>query len=56
MKYLCVFYGCSVPVLIRKAAEHRHFVGETYVHGLMDGEAIQQSLEGTIPERLFILR
>ena len=53
---VCVLYGCSVPVVIRKYGRNHRFVGESYVHGLMNGAAVQQFLEGTIQEREFILR
>lgn len=45
---VCVFYGCSVAVVIRKYGRNHRFVGESYVHGLMNGAAVQQFLEGTI--------
>ena len=53
---LCVLYGCTVPVLIRKHAEYHQFVGESYIHGLMDGAAIEQFRGGTIEERDFVLK
>ena len=31
-----------VPVVLRRVLEHYVFVGECYVHGLMDGEEMQQ--------------
>ncbi|MCJ1390761.1 hypothetical protein MMC18_003622 [Xylographa bjoerkii] len=41
---ICILYGCSVPVILR---EHRtqtatffEFIGESYVHGMMDGQAM----------------
>lgn len=37
---ICVLYGCSVPVVLRKVGGHYVFIGECYVHGLMDGEAL----------------
>ncbi|KAF3189878.1 hypothetical protein TWF788_009865 [Orbilia oligospora] len=40
---VCIIYGCSVPVILREetADEPRYIViGESYVHGKMDGEAI----------------
>ena len=40
---VCIFYGCSVPVLIRPADDGFTFIGECYVHGMMDGEAIPTS-------------
>ncbi|PMD49009.1 hypothetical protein L207DRAFT_477718 [Hyaloscypha variabilis F] len=43
---ICVLYGCSVPVLLRPVKEEERvvawlLVGECYVHGIMDGEAIE---------------
>jgi hypothetical protein len=42
--YLCVLYGCSVPVVLRKHLfGDKHcweLIGEAYVEGLMDGEGI----------------
>jgi hypothetical protein len=39
---VCILFGCSVPVVLRKAAgEDRYiFIGECYVHGVMDGESL----------------
>ena len=37
---VCILRGCSVPVLLRRRsyADVYEFVGECYVHGMMDGE------------------
>lgn len=39
---VCIIFGCSVPVVLRKDKEGKcyQFIGECYVHGMMDGEAI----------------
>ena len=40
---VCILYGCSVPVVLRPDADGGKWwqlVGECYVHGMMDGEAI----------------
>lgn len=42
---LCILYGCSVPVVLRKQWRgsiqyHWQLFGEAYVHGFMDGERI----------------
>ncbi|TVY71201.1 Heterokaryon incompatibility protein 6 OR allele [Lachnellula suecica] len=38
---ICILFGCSVPVLLRRVENGQHIlVGECYVHGMMDGEAI----------------
>jgi hypothetical protein len=43
---ICVLYGCSVPVVLRKQPRefNRPFwelIGEAYVHGFMDGEGLR---------------
>lgn len=52
---VCVLRGCSVPVLLRKEDDYHVFVGESYVHCLMDGEAMQQVARGTLQEEDFLL-
>ena len=40
---VCILFGCSVPVVLRQSPEDDDkytFMGECYVHGMMDGEAI----------------
>ncbi|CAJ2500462.1 Uu.00g033150.m01.CDS01 [Anthostomella pinea] len=40
---ICILYGCSVPCILRPKANGNvlfQFIGEAYVHGRMDGEAI----------------
>jgi hypothetical protein len=38
---ICILFGCSVPVVLRKVADDKyHFIGECYVHGVMDGESL----------------
>ncbi|KAF4465746.1 ankyrin and het domain [Fusarium albosuccineum] len=46
--FICILYGCSVPVVLRETPDKRQmiFVGEAYVHGKMDGEAMED-----IPDR-----
>jgi hypothetical protein len=39
-----VLLGCSVPVLIRNVGENAIFVGETYFHGVMDGELMENGV------------
>lgn len=39
----CILFGCSVPVILRPhPGQEKHFtlVGESYIHGLMEGEAL----------------
>ena len=43
---ICVFLGGSVPFVIRRtASRHYSLVGECYVHGLMDGKALDMVLD-----------
>lgn len=38
---ICIFLGGRVPFVIRPKADGQYqFIGECYVHGLMDGEAM----------------
>ena len=46
---VCILYGCSVPVVLRKETglemagkDTWRLVGEAYVHGIMDGETISR--------------
>jgi hypothetical protein len=42
---ICIIYGCSVPVVLRKHVLGEQiswsFIGECYIHGMMDGEAME---------------
>ncbi|KAA8567074.1 hypothetical protein EYC84_010148 [Monilinia fructicola] len=55
---VCIFLGCTVPVVVRKEEEGGkgkggwRFVGECYVHGMMDGEAVT----GDWPKKLEVFR
>jgi hypothetical protein len=43
---VCVLLGCNVPVVIRQQAPNRHvLIGECYMHGIMDGEAMKSGWE-----------
>lgn len=41
---ICILFGCSVPVVLReiRGTNEYKFIGECYVDGMMDGEAIEQ--------------
>lgn len=45
---VCVLLGCSVPVILRKNADGQsyRFIGESYIHGVMDGEVMDWLKEG----------
>ncbi|KAK0130271.1 hypothetical protein ONS96_000794 [Cadophora gregata f. sp. sojae] len=41
---VCILYGCSVPVILRKVADgesmYHELIGECFLYGMMDGEAL----------------
>jgi Heterokaryon incompatibility protein (HET) len=50
---ICILYGCSVPVVIRKhfrrdGSFYWQLIGEAYVHGYMEGEAICNMVDNTL--------
>ena len=54
---ICVLFGCSVPVILRPQLDssgskimHYEIVGESYIYGMMDGEAISKILPKTSPQ------
>ncbi|MCJ1286512.1 hypothetical protein MMC26_005858 [Xylographa opegraphella] len=53
---ICILYGCSVPVILREHRTHTatyfEFIGESYIHGAMDGQA----MSGTWKEQEYELR
>jgi hypothetical protein len=59
---ICIVYGCSVPVVLRKCSEEKSgkctfvLIGECYIHGMMDGEAFRILQEMDIEKRVFELR
>lgn len=63
---VCILFGCSVPILLRQRKdantleEYFQIIGECYIHGIMDGQAIEmarrQSDNNTIPKQLFEIR
>lgn len=50
---ICILFGCSVPVILREhrslvgEIEYYELIGEAYVYGLMDGEALHKILPST---------
>ena len=54
---VCILHGCSVPVLLRRRSNmHGYtFVGECYVHGMMDGEARILEEQGKLSSTVFEL-
>jgi hypothetical protein len=38
--YVCIIPGCAVPFIVREDDEKYVLIGECYIHGIMDGEAM----------------
>lgn len=53
---ICVFLGCSFPVVIRPNGNHYIFIGAVYVDNLTDGEAIADLENGLYELDSFELR
>ena len=53
---ICILFGCSVPIVLRKVDEHYVYIGECYVHGIMDGQAIDQMRKGLFNEQEFVIK
>jgi hypothetical protein len=45
---LCVLFGCDVAVALQKVGNHYIFIGESYVHGILQGEAIEALERGAV--------
>lgn len=51
-----VLFGCSFPVVLRPVEGcNFEYIGEAYVHGLMDGEAIDLLQQGELREQSIVL-
>jgi hypothetical protein len=52
---VCILFGCKVPYVLRPVDGHYLLVGDAYVHGIMDGEAMEQLASGELKEELLII-
>jgi hypothetical protein len=53
---VCILYGCSVPVVLRKipssgSSYHWQLIGEAFVEGIMGGEAIRFATPSQLKEK-----
>ncbi|KAF4468571.1 HET-domain-containing [Fusarium albosuccineum] len=51
---VCIVYGCSTPLVIRRVEDKYHVLGEAYLEGMMDGEAVDSVESGELPEEELI--
>lgn len=42
---VCIFFGSAVPYVLRPVGDHFLFLGECCVHGIMNGEALEEGLK-----------
>ena len=56
--WCCILFGCSVPVVLREEDQKSFFkfIGECYVYGMMDGEALAVMNDRSISETEFPIR
>jgi hypothetical protein len=45
---ICVLLGCTMPVVLRQVGEYYKVVGECYIHGIMEGEAMEMLNGGQV--------
>jgi hypothetical protein len=45
---ICILFGCSFPVALRQEGYHYIFIGAVYLHGWMNGEAVELYREGKL--------
>jgi hypothetical protein len=53
--FIAVIFGGGVPYILQKQERGLLFVGDSYIHGLMDGEAVQAWQKGELTEEILEL-
>lgn len=54
---ICVLYGFHAPVILRPATDGSYtFVGDAYIHALMDGEVVASANKTDFKEEQFMIR
>jgi hypothetical protein len=52
---VCILLGGDMPFILRPKGSYHTFIGECYVHGIMDGEALDAAQIGLIQPQKFSL-
>jgi hypothetical protein len=52
---ICVFYGCSIPFVLRKQKQGYILIAEPYIHGYMDGEVVEEVETGSLVSQDFAI-
>jgi hypothetical protein len=53
---VCVLFGGGVPYILCPKGRRYSFIGESYVHGLMEGQAIEAWRKGELKDEIFTLQ
>jgi hypothetical protein len=52
---IAVLYGCNYPVVLRRSGNGFRYIGECYIDGLMDGEAVAAQMRGEYQEETIVI-
>ena len=50
---IAILFGCSTPIVVRPKGSHFQVLGEAYVHGMMEGEAMDFLEDGRAQHQTF---
>ena len=53
---ICLLFGGATPYILRPKRNYFQFLGACYLHGRMDGSAIENQRIHHVPSELFDLR